>query len=276
MDAKRSSLLEGIEVGGPRVVARAGVLARARARLNGWAEGVRADPVRRERWRRGGLVAGAVLGVGLGVAAYAALRPVPKPDYLSDEIRELLDYTLLTDEFNNLPVRERVELLSRLVGRLKGMSAGESAMMAAFAAGIAGSARDQMEANMSRLVVDAWDEKAREYGSVPAGDREGYLEGAYVEFEKMLESVAGVESGRSDQERIDNAKREARRGMEQMRGSGGRPSGEAVGRLMTTLDKQLGQRATPTQRARGLQMLRDMTRHFRGEDVSTGKPRGGG
>ena len=66
---------------------------------------------------------GQVLVLSTSIGGYFYFRPVPQPDYASDPMDQVLDYTLLTDEFNNLPIDKRLELLKDLIDRLKTMSA---------------------------------------------------------------------------------------------------------------------------------------------------------
>lgn len=240
-----------------------------------WSE-INSDPSRRQRFNRHAMIVGAVLLVGGGIGAYFALRPVPQPDYLNDGLDDVFNFTLLTDEFNRLPVEKRLELIGQLVSRLKDMKPGDSVMMAGFAAGIAGAARDQIEKNAARLAVDVWDKSAAEYAFVPEESRGEFLEKAAVEYMKMMEAVGGRISEKSDQERLDEIKRQTKRDMETMSNPGRRPDGEDLGRIFGFVHNRVGSHATPAQRARGSQMLRDMTRHFRGQDIATGKPKGGG
>ncbi|MGD9789942.1 MAG: hypothetical protein AB7Q00_03240 [Phycisphaerales bacterium] len=230
------------------------------------------SPTRRKNVARAGGVLALLTLAGGGVWAYIELRPRPTPDYLDDELAGVLDYTLLSNEFNNLPLRERLDLLSKLISRLKGLSSNDSVMMAAFAAGLKGQARTQLEENVSRLVVDAWDDKAKDYGKVPEEDRAKFLENAYVDFEKMLEALGGRVRDTPDEKRLERARRQAQRDREQMRDPSARPDGETLGRLFEFMDRKVGGSASPQQRYRGAQMVRDMSRHFRGEDIETGKP----
>jgi hypothetical protein len=61
-----------------------------------------------------------------------------------------------------------------------------------------------------------------------------------------------------------------------MRDPNNQPPGEALGRVFEFMNNNVGSHATPEQRTRGLQMMRDMTRMFRGQDIATGKPLGPG
>ncbi|MBK7403244.1 MAG: hypothetical protein IPJ41_01090 [Phycisphaerales bacterium] len=149
-----------------------------------------------------------VAAIALGLAIYLALRPVPKPDYESADISRLFDYTLLTDEFNALPVEERIKLVSQLYARVKDMNASESAMMAAFFAGIAGEARTQLEKNAGKLFIDATDLVAKDYAAVPPEDRAGYLDDAYVRLVRLTAPFDGSIDDKTDEEILKRGQRE--------------------------------------------------------------------
>jgi hypothetical protein len=225
--------------------------------------------------RRAGMIGG-VAAVVLGVGAYFVFRAVPQPDYDADGLDDVFNYTLLTDEFNQLPVEERLKLIGKLVQRLKNMSAGDSMLLASFAAGIESSARQQLEENGSRLAVDVWDKYAKNYGAVPEAEREAYLEQSFVEFTKLMEAVAGSPRDISDAERLAEAKRQAKRDSERMRDPERGPDAEGMGDFLGFVNNTVASRATPQQRVRGQQMARDMVRMFREQDVETGKPAPGG
>ena len=222
-----------------------------------------ADPKKKAQTKKAGIAGGIVLAIGLSVGGYFLFRPTPKPDYLKARLDSVFNYTLLTDEFNNLPVEERLRLISQLVERLKGMSAEDSLLMGAFAAGIAGKAREQIEENVSRLAIDVWDKYAKDYGAVPEGEREEYLENAFVDFTKMMEGVAGQTRDISDEERLAEGKRQAERDKRAMSDPNRQPGGEALGRFFSFMNNNVGSHATPQQRMRGQLMMRDMVRYFR-------------
>lgn len=227
------------------------------------------------RRKRTSAVGGAALLLILGAGIYLAL-PRFQPDYDDADIDDIFDYTLLSDEFNNLPVEERLKLLGKLVSRLKNMGSGDSMLLASFAAGIAGSAREQIERNASRLAIDLWDKHAKDYGSVPAAEREKFLEQAFVDFARTMEAVGGEIRDVSDDERINEVRKQAQRDREAMGNSNNQPPPQALGRVFEFMNNNIGSHANPEQKTRGLQMMRDMTRTFRGQDISTGKPKGPG
>lgn len=234
------------------------------------------DPGQRKKTQRQLSMIGAVAVLGVGIGLYFALRPVPQPDYLRDPLDDVFNYTLLTDEFNKLSVEKRLELIGQLVQRMKSMSSGDSMLLAGFAAGIAGAARKQIEENASKLAIDTWDKYAKDYATVPESERAEYLDRTFLEFVKMMETVAGEMRDEPDEKRLADVRRQAQRDRERMSNPNQAPSGRELGRAFTFMDRTVGGHATAEKRQRGMLMMRDMVRHFRGQDPGTGKPAGGG
>src|SRR5262245_47699718 len=234
----------------------------------------RLEEPRRKRtlvWLRVGTAA-AILGLGVGL--FFALRPVPEPDYDTDGLDDVLGYTLLTDEFNALPVEERMKLIGQLVQRFRSMDASDSVLMASFAAGIAGSARDQLERNASRLAIDMWDKYAKDYAKVPSEQRAEFLDKTAIEFVKTMEAISGEARDIPDSERLKDIREQVAEEDRMLRNPDRRPPPQAIGRLFSIMTNNVAGHATPQQRARGQQMIRDMVRHFRNQDIATGKPLG--
>lgn len=213
-------------------------------------------------------VFGPPAAICIALGSYFLFRPMPQPDYRHGSLRKVFSYTLLTDQFNNLPIEKRLELIGQLVQRMKSLSAGDSALMAAFAAGIAGKAREQIEQNASRLAIDLWDKYAAEYTAgydkLSAADRAALLDKTFLDFVHTMQAIGGEPDNKSDAALLEEAHRQAKRDMEAM-GTGKVPS-QAVGRMFSVMRNNVGDHATPTQRARGQLLMRDMVRHMRGED----------
>lgn len=222
-------------------------------------------PDRKELLLRRAKIGGPIALVALAIAAWLVFRPIPQPDYDKDSLKKVFNYTLLTDEFNKLPVEKRMELIGQLVNRLKNMSSGDSALMAAFAAGVAGAAREQIEENGSRLAIDLWDKYAALYKDVKPEDRAAFLDKTYIEFVRTMEAIGGAPSKKSDSELIGDVQKQAKRGQERMRSGEERPPAQAMGRMFNFMRSNVGSHATPAQRSRGQLLMRDMVRHFRGE-----------
>lgn len=209
---------------------------------------------------------GAALIIGAGLGAYFTLRPVPQPDYEFDDIDMVFDYTLLTDEFNNLPVEERLALIRQLIERLRSLEGNQSPMLAAFAAGIAGAAREQIEENISRLALDSFDLLAQDYNaSAPPAEREAYAEQSFVEIQKFFESIAGFDRDLTDEERVAEGQRQAQRDLRAIRN--GEFSSSEAGRVFSFMNESIGRHASPHQKARATVLLRDISRTLRGQGV---------
>ncbi|GAB4384085.1 MAG: hypothetical protein Kow0022_05580 [Phycisphaerales bacterium] len=250
-------------------------------------QSVVAPPARRPRWdrrldarlraalaavqarprlkRRLGVAAGAA-AIGVAVGAYFVFRPVTQPDFRTANIDVLFNYTLLTDEFNKLPIEKRLELIGELVQRLKTMDADQSLLMAAFAAQITGQVRSQFEKNASLLAVDLFDQYARDYNTAaPPEDRKAYVEKTFIEFQKTLEKVAGEERNISDEERLIEGRRQAKRDLEFVQ-SGRMPLENTV-RMITFLNNGVGQHASGHQKIRINSMISQMVQTLREGEV---------
>lgn len=233
-----------------------------RAALNRKGEQVIYGPWRTKKRR---IISGCVLGallIGSGVGVYLATRPIPTPDYNKDRLDRLFKFTLLTDEFNRLPVDERLELMGSLVQRLKGMDGSDSLLMAAFASSIKGKARDQLMENASRLMIDTADKFALEYQDVPEDEKGKFLEEALVRFVELGAAISGEPMTESPQEIIADAKENAQRDTQRAREN---PlSLRQSTRMFDFADDSVGAHASPQQRGRVAVMMRDMVRHLRG------------
>lgn len=202
-----------------------------------------------------------VAALGLGLGLYLTLRPVPKPDYEQGGMGQIFNYTLLTEEFNRLPVEERIELVSQLFNRVKDMDASESVVMAQFFAGVAGEAREQLERNAGKLLVDATDLVAKDYASVPPEERGEYLDAAYVRLVRLTSAFDGSIEERTDEELLERGRRDTRRNQEAM--NEGEVSADQASSLMVFMDQQTRKSATPAQQQRLTLFMRDLTRHLR-------------
>lgn len=240
------------------------------ATVRRWWDGGRNRYKGSKRFRVATWIVAAVIVGGGGPGLYLWLRPTPVPDYASAPLGKVLDFTFLTNEFNKLPVEQRIKLIGDLVSRVKGMDGRESVLMAAFAAGISGKAREQLEENASRLMLDMMDNFAAGYKNVPAGEEEEFIESKVVDMVRMMSQIGGEENTQTDEEILSDARQQAERDQRFMQS--GNMTGNMAGRMFTTINNGIGAHSSPHQRARVGMFLRDMTRHLRGQDVKTGKP----
>lgn len=211
----------------------------------------------------GGVAGLAVLGALVG--GVLAWRAAQVPDFETADLDLALDFAFLEPEFNDLPVQERAELIGELVSRFGDMGSSDSVMLAAFAAGVQGAARDQLAENASQLMIDLVDQHAEDYRDVPPAERVAYIEDRVVELARTFRLMAGMDATASDDELLDRARRDAKREQEYLRE--GRQSPEQVGRMFTFMHESVGPHASAHQRARLGLFVRDMTRVLRGEPL---------
>src|SRR5207253_445033 len=121
-----------------------------------------------------------------------------------------------------------------------------------FASGIGGAARRQLEENASRLAIDMWDKYAIDYDKVAEGDREHFIEQTFVDFTKTMEGVAGRPRDISDEDRINEARTQAKRDREALAKNPERaPDGKALGAVFGFMNNNVGSHASPQQQQRG-------------------------
>lgn len=246
----------------------------ARQTLNDYGDTILYGPWRtpNRRWISASILS--TLAITAAIVAFIATRPVRKPDFETGALDRIFAYTLLTKEFNNLPIEERLELLGMIVQRMKSMDASDSVLLAGFAAGIQGKAREQLLENASRLMIDAADMIATDYTDIPPDNRAAFLDDAFIRLTEIGEAITGETSKKPRAEILADAKAQAGKDQERMRDNP--VSMRESARMFQFMDGDMGQHATPQQRGRISVFMRDMVRHLRGQDIATGKPKGGG
>ena len=227
---------------------------------------------RRADFLRGGIIA--LLGIGAGAAIAASggqTNPYSsdQPDPFGGRLRSVV----FEDEFNRYPVEERLEIIRELLDRMRTMDSGSSAMLAAFAAGIKDEARKQLDTNARTLMIDFVDLHAQRYASASASERERMLDESLREMVTLQRELFGQNADEdSVEEGVEDAKQDAKR--EEERAAEGRSrmnGGEAAGFVRWAQNES--EDSGPNQRARVTLFMRDMTRHMRGQDLDTGKPK---
>jgi hypothetical protein len=220
----------------------------------------------RKRARRGAIAAIAALLIGSGIGAYVLTRPVPQPDFTTANIDVLFNYALLTEEFNKLPIEQRIELLTQLVARLRSLDGDQSLLMAMFAAQLTGAVRDQFERNASLLAVDLFDSYATDLDmSADPRDRAMFVEDKFIEFTKTMEKIAGEERDISDEDRLIEARRQAKRDLDFMKS--GRMPVESTARMASFLNRGVGNEATGHQKVRINAFIGEMVKTLREGEV---------
>ncbi len=220
-----------------------------------------------------GITLAAVGLLGGGAMTWAALRPINAPDALRDPLRDVLGFTLLSDDFNKLPIDERMRVVMDLAQRLQSMGGSDSALLASFAAGIRGEARERLERNVRKLGVDMMTSYAAKYAQVAPEDRAKHLEETAIEWQKMMEQLTGQQREVDDAQRLEEMKEQAERDAEQGRRDARPLTADRAANFFTMMQEDIAAYANPNERARTARFLRDMTRQLRGRDIKTNQPK---
>ena len=214
--------------------------------------------------KRVALGATAVLLLGGGALGWRAYRIEPPPDYANEGLDVLFEYTLLTDDFNRLPVEERLALIGQLIERLKAMGTNDSLLLAMFASTIMGEMRAQLEENVSRLAIDVADKFAAEYDpSVGELEKEQYLEDAFVDMQRLFAVVDADLATKDRDEMLDEGRRQAQRDLNRFN-DGKVGAGEVI-RVFDLMNNKVGTHMSGHQKMRVQTMFRDMTEMLRSE-----------
>ncbi|MED6307189.1 MAG: hypothetical protein VX563_04215 [Planctomycetota bacterium] len=158
-------------------------------------------------------VAALLLCAAIGVFMWwwHVVRWQPPPSIFDSPVGNVLGY-LAMDDFSQLPLEERVEFLLEFSDRFRNMEQSESATMAAFLAGVSGPVRETATQNVRRLAKDIMMEGAADYVNLPFSERADYLDAWVIRWTKVGERmVTGGESGKSDEERIEDVRSDVER-----------------------------------------------------------------
>jgi hypothetical protein len=221
--------------------------------------------------QRRGLVAAGGGGVLLallllGGVAWWSSRWQPPPSIFDSPVDDVLGY-LAIDDFNRLPLAERVRFMVDFANRFRGLDQSESAVMAAFMAGLTGKAREQLTQNARLLAKDILAEGAATYVNLPPRERAKFIDEWLVRWSKVGEEIAeGEVRPRSDQDRLDEFRREAERGQRRQGRRGADLSLTEVGaaRFLNFWESDVEKAATPREQAQITRFMTDVRKRLTG------------
>jgi hypothetical protein len=224
-----------------------------------------------EKRRQVGMVAGGVALaalLGYGVYWWVEVRFRPPPSIFDSPVDDVLGYFAL-DDFSQLPVEERIRFLMELADRFRSGDQAESALMAAFLAGLSGPAREQATQNARVLAKDILAQGAADYFKVAEKDRGKYIDDWMVKWLKTGERIAtGKDSDKPDEERLADVRREGERGRERAaeRPSDRMPSLTEDGamRFLDFWESDVEKASTPVEQGQIVRFLGDVRKRFGG------------
>ncbi|MBN8598784.1 MAG: hypothetical protein J0L78_14020 [Planctomycetes bacterium] len=204
------------------------------------------------------------LVAGAGFAGYRYWEMHHRPDYALDPVDDLAEFTFLRGDFNSLPIKERLKLIKEFADRVRNASSGDSALLASFAAGISGKAREQIQENGARLMLDMVDASAVDYMKVPEAERGAFLEKSVIEWTRIGDQVSG-RGERTDEEILADIKKQTAQRDEMRKKMGPERSAKMAAGIVGFLNGNVANHANPVQSQRTLQMMSDVNKHFSGK-----------
>lgn len=180
-----------------------------------------------------------------------AVRWRPPPSIFDTPVDNVLGY-FTTPDFNRLSVEERVKYVQQFVSRFRGMNQQDSVVAAAFLAGVTGKVREQLTQNVRILAKDILSQGAQKFVNLPEAERGAFIDKWIAEWFRFAETTAtGKESTRSDEEILEGARSEARRGEErqQQRLKGKQLTDRGADRFLGFWESEVEPASTPREQA---------------------------
>lgn len=180
-----------------------------------------------------------------------AVRWRPPPSIFDTPVDNVLGY-FTTPDFNRLTVEERVKYVQQFVSRFRGMNQQDSVVAAAFLAGVTGKVREQLTQNVRILAKDILSQGAQRFVNLPESERGPFIDKWIAEWFRFAETTAtGKESTRSDEEILQGARAEARRGEErqQERLKGKQLTDRGADRFLGFWESEVEPASTPREQA---------------------------
>ena len=180
-----------------------------------------------------------------------AVRWRPPPSIFDTPVDNVLGY-FTTPDFNRLSVEERVKYVQQFVSRFRGMNQQDSVVAAAFLAGVTGKVREQLTQNVRILAKDILSQGAQRFVNLPESERGAFIDKWIAEWFRFAETTAtGKESTRSDEEILQGARAEARRGEErqQQRLKGKQLTDRGADRFLGFWESEVEPASTPREQA---------------------------
>lgn len=152
--------------------------------------------------------------LAIAATVYALVRgPKPPPSIFETPADDVAGY-LTTRDFSALPLEERVEFVSGVAARFRSMEQADSAIVAAFFAGLGAPAREVLRDNIRILGKDILLNGAESYLALATdAERARFLDEWLLKWGRLGRDLLGSRP-RSDEEIMDRARRDAKRDAE--------------------------------------------------------------
>ena len=216
----------------------------------------------------------AVIGIGSTVVALALLiggvswwlaaRWQPPPSIFDAPVNDVLGY-LAMDDFNELPLEERMRYLQEFATRFQGMQQEESAAAAAFIASVTGPTREQLRQNARTLAKDVMLEGAEGYFATPEAERAAFLDNWLADWQRFAEeAVRGEARDLDNEERASRIREDAQEDIQRERNPEDLPplNTQATARFLGFWQSDIESASTPREQGQIIRFMEDLRVHL--------------
>ncbi len=204
-----------------------------------------------------GLLVAILVCVGL---FWNATRLRLPPSIFGTPIDNTLSYLTLKD-FSKLPLEERIRFMMELAERFRSLKPSESAAMAAFLAGVAGPAREQLRNNVKTIAKDVLVQGAQDYMALAPAKRGAFLDEWMIKWQRKMEKVTtGKDDTKTDAERLDAMRDQGQRNEERQNRmtGGGSLSDRSANGFLDFWQGEIQGSSTPREQGQITKFLDDM------------------
>lgn len=166
------------------------------------------------RFKRAAVAVALLVFIAGGAALVWRSLPTRPPSIFDSPVDDVAAF-LAGDDFNDLSIDERLAFLSDTVRRFRGMSQTDSAVAAAFFAGLTGPASEQMINNARVLGKDVLMQGAEEFQKInDPKARAAFLDQWLVKWARFGQEMTGQTPAGDDTSLLDDLARQAQRDVE--------------------------------------------------------------
>jgi len=153
----------------------------------------------------------AIVAAGLALWWLALSGPRKPPSIFDSPVDDAASF-LATRDFSLMPIDVRLDFITGLTQRFKGMSQSDSALVAAFFAGLGAPAREQLRDNVRVLGRDILLEGADGYLALKTDEeRAAYLDQWLLKWMRFGRELGGSSTDRTDGDLMERMRADARR-----------------------------------------------------------------
>lgn len=220
--------------------------------------------MRNRRWRAIGIVVLAAIAMGGG--GWLAIDRIPRrpPSVFDAPVDGVLSF-LAEEDFNRLPVEQRMAFLQDVMKRFGQMDQSDSLVASSFLAGLTGPANEKLIGNARILGKDILVQGAADFLALKSEqERARFLDGWITRWFRVGDSMRGDgAAGLSDEQILDRIAREGRRDLER----GIEIDARVAQQIASFWDRDVASVASPREQAQIYQFLPAVRSHLlrRGE-----------